>query len=127
MRRILIAALCLAALPAAAGDLSGRWNVTSAARPDYEAVVLVDEQRRVTWDSPNDVGRPAKFLGYIRFNDVLRIEIVMTDRTKVVHIDCLAAASEILHCHTTFPDGKKSPLYALTRVGSAPSRLTVLH
>lgn len=127
MRRILIAALCLATLPAAAGDLSGRWNVASPSRPGYEGVVLIDGQRRATWTAPEDAGRPAEYFGYVRFSDTSRVEMMMTNRAIVVRIDCSITSSDLLHCRTSFPDGKTSPMYTLSRVGDAPLRLTASH
>lgn len=127
MGKVLLTALCLIALTMAtarAGDLSGRWNVRMPINAGYEGVVLIDGKQRATWDAPQDNGRPAKFLGYVQFNDGSRIELVLTNRTAVAHINCLVAAPDLLHCQTIRGDKSTSSLYSLVRVGPAPENLT---
>lgn len=118
-------ALCLAALPAEGADfaLRGQWSITTPRIPDYQGVVLIDGQRRATWDSPQDHGRPARYLGYVRAADASRVEIMLTDRDSVRRVDCLIESSDLLHCHVVFANGRRSYMFALTRIGSGPASL----
>lgn len=126
MLKGLVPALLVLAMPAMAQDfpLRGQWNVTMPSNPNYVGVVLMDGQRRVTADSPNDSGRPARYLGYVRAADDLAVEMVLTDRVSVTKASCLRESSDLMRCHTTFADGKRSPAYILTRVGPGPAKLT---
>lgn len=108
---------------AVAADLSGRWNITSRTIPDYEGFVLIDTERRVTWDAPADGGRPAKFLGYIKYSDASRAEMVMTDKVTVVRVECITEANDVLACYAIYANGTASRMFNLTRVGPTPARL----
>lgn len=126
MRFFLATAALVFALPAAAESefgFRGQWQITSGDRPHYIAVILIDGQRRATWDSPSDYGRPARFRGYVRVATDSRLEMVMTDSQAVVTLNCLIEASEMLRCHVAFADGSKSPLFVLTRVAGGPASL----
>lgn len=127
MRKILATALVLFPMVASADGLSGRWNVRMPTEPGYEGVILIDGQQRVIFDAPADNGRPAKFLGYVSFNDGSRIEMALTNRADVAHINCLAASSDMLHCHTVRGDKSSSAMYSLVRVGPAPANLAARH
>lgn len=109
---------------AEAANLSGRWNIKSGSIPDYEGFVLIDTQQRVTWDAPADGGKPAKFLGYIKYSDASRVEMVVTDKITVVRIECVTAASDSLACYAVRADGATSQMFHLTRVGPTPAILT---
>lgn len=126
MRIFLVPMALIFALPAIAESefgFRGQWQVTAAERPHYVAVILIDGQRRATWDSPSDNGRPAKFRGYVRAATETRLEMVMTDSKAVVTINCIIEASEMLRCQIAFADHSKSPAFALTRVGPGPISL----
>lgn len=107
-----------------AADLSGRWNITSRHIQAYEGFVLIDAERRVTWDSPADGGRPAKFMGYIKYSDASRAEMILTDKVAVVRVECVTEASNALACYAVYTNGTASVMFTLTRVGPTPARLT---
>ena len=123
-KALLVAVAMLVPGLSQAADLSGRWNVTLSKSSSYEGFVLIDREGRAIWDSPLDGGRPAKFLGAIRYSDASRVEMVMTNRSDVVEINCLAEAVDLLRCHTKYPNGTTSQMYSLARVGPAPAKLT---
>lgn len=125
MGKGLTATLCLVAFgaQAASASLQGQWHITAASKPNYVGVVLIDVERRVTWDSPVDNGRPARYQGYIARLDETRVEMVLTDRAVVVRLDCRIQSSELLHCVTHFANGTTSPPYEMTRRAEGPKRL----
>ena len=127
MRKIIALALVLLPVDAVAADLAGRWRIARPDVPGFEAVFLVDQQRRATVESPLDGDRPAKFLGYVHYSDSTRTEFVMTNRSDVVHIDCLVETKDVMHCRTRWADGRSSKMYSLTRVGPAPFALLAPH
>ena len=58
--------------------MRGQWDVTLTGHPGYRGVVLIDAERRVTVDSPDDNGKPAQFRGYVRDNG-MRAEMITTN------------------------------------------------
>lgn len=123
MQRMLIAALCLLAVPANAQDLRGQWNVTVAQRPDYVGVVTIDSERRATFDAIMDEDRPAKFRGYVSRVDGPKVELIFTDGTQVVQAHCVMQSADLWHCHNVKHSKNLSAPYLLTRVGPGPHRL----
>lgn len=131
MGKGLTATLCLVALlfgPAGvrseeAFSLRGQWQPSASHLPAYVGVVLIDAEHRVTWDSPQDSGRPAKYKGYVAKIDGTRVDIALTDRAAVVHMNCKIQSSDLLHCVSLFRDGAVSPPYVLTRIGPGPKNL----
>lgn len=133
MSRTIGAALvaCLLAAPALGEPgpplgkpvLPGHWRVISSS-PDYIAVVLIDLERRVTFDAPVDNGRPASFRGYIAETDGAKIKFVLTDGKAVAHIDCTIQSTELLQCRSfRLADRHTSPPYLMIRVGDGPRKL----
>lgn len=122
---ILLCLLALAAFPARAADagLRGQWHITAASKPDYVGVVLIDADQRVTWDSPVDNDKPARYQGYVAKIDGTRIDIALTDRIVVVHLNCKIVTSDELHCVTLWKDGSVSAPYMLTRKAPGPKKL----
>ena len=123
-KTILAVGLCLLACPAVAQDLRGQWHITVPSQPGYTGTVLIDAQRRATWDSPADYGRPARFVGYVADADSMNVRILFTDRSAVVQARCAILSSDLMHCGLSFADGRKSPVFVLTRVGPGPHTLT---
>lgn len=123
MRMISALILCLCALPAAAQNLQGQWDVTAPGFPSYQGIALIDAEGRVTIDSPVDNGRPAKFRGYIDRRETTGIKIVLTDGNKVPFFFCATETTDRLHCYASRPDGSKSTAMLLTRVGPGPLTL----
>lgn len=127
MKTALIAALCLVTLPIAAHpqsvDLRGQWQVRDPKQPSYVGVVLVDAERRATWDAPLDYGRPAKLHGYVAGLDAGAVEFIFTDREAVTRTRCTIQSSDLLHCRILFRDGAVTNTFALTRVGPGPVKI----
>lgn len=123
MRTILLALCLLVATPAIAQDLRGQWNITAAHRPDYVGVVMIDSERRATWDAVVDEGRPAKFRGYVSRQDGPKVELLFTDGTQVVQAHCTMQSGDLWHCQNIRHDKSLSDPYLLTRVGPGPHRL----
>lgn len=94
-------------------------------QPAYVAVVLIDPERRVTYDAPMDFGRPARFQGYVSADDGGVVEIILTDRSTVIRMHCLAQSTDQLGCYIERRVGHSPPL-SLTRVGPAPATLRPL-
>lgn len=120
MRKFLAVVLCLATVPAAADSLQGHWNITVPKHPAYVGTVLIDSQRRATWDAPVDNGRPARYLGYVSEADSMKLKILLTNRYAVIKCDCSIMSSDLLYCVNTGPQGHKSAPIILTRVGPGP-------
>lgn len=125
MRTVLVAALlCSIATAAQATDLRGQWHISAPSKPDYVGEVLIDAERRATWDAMADSnGQPAKFQGYVTI-DGPRVELVMTNRQRVTRCICVRKSAETMHCYSVFHDGTLSDGYVLTRVGPGPRKLT---
>lgn len=131
MRKVLIATALAFALTALLLDrafaeecsLRGQWQLYRADKPTYVAIVLIDAARRVTYDSPMDNGRPAKFRGYIAKLDEANVEIALTDQVGVAHMNCAIESSDLLHCTILRSDGVMSPRLLLTRRTAGPKSL----
>ena len=118
MRNSIALLLCLCALSVEAQNLRGLWLVQAPDKPDYTATVLVDAQRRATWDSAT-----VKMVGYVERNDATKATILFTDRNEVAHLQCAIQSSDLMHCYSFLADGGISILFKLTRIGSGPQTL----
>lgn len=129
--RILLttALLCLLAPPAAGQGVSlqGQWD---AIPPNHKTsgTILIDAERRVTWDLHDDRRKTASYLGYVARVDAAGAEILLTDRSRnygVVRLNCTIQSSELLHCFLIFGDGSShsAPIIA-SKTGPGPARLT---
>lgn len=123
MRTLIAAVLLLCALPAHAQNLRGQWDVTLTDHPAYRGVVLIDAEGRVTFDAPNDNGRPAQFRGVAKAT-VPRVHITITDRDTVTHLHCIIQSDDLMHCRSFLADGQVSNRMVLVRVGPGPHSLT---
>jgi hypothetical protein len=101
----------------------GQWE-TRFPSGNYVGIVLIDSERRATWDSPKDQGRPAKYLGYVAEAKNDRMVLHFTDRAGVGKTFCEIRSSEMLHCHNIRPDGSRSDNFLMVKVGPGPHRLT---
>lgn len=122
-KTILAAGLCLLAFPAAAQGLRGQWDATSPNVANFTGTLLVDTERRVTYDSPQDGGRPAKYRGYIAQIDDMNVSAKLTNGDIVVQMNCAILSSDFLNCRATFPGGRKGDEFMLKRVGPGPRTL----
>lgn len=125
MGKRLAIVLCLIALPLQAQPVSlrGQWEIRIPSQPAYTGAALVDAEGRVTWDAPNDHGRPAKFIGYVARITGPKVDLTFTDRVNVAHFRCSIQASDLLHCWRLLDDGTISVVATLTRVGPGPAKL----
>lgn len=126
MRRLLVTALCLLALPALAADeapLQGQWQVRLPSDPKYVGVVLIDDMGRATWDSPADTGRPARFVGYIAHRDEQRVEIVFTDKRNVARTNCARQSPTALYCYNLRQGMPPTEGFMLVKIGPGPASL----
>lgn len=121
--RLLFAVLGLCLGGDADNALQGQWRIVVGSQPNYVGTVLVDAERRVTWDSPADYGKPAKFQGYVAVSDGEIVEFVLTNRSSVVRALCKLESSNLLHCYLAFKDRPQSPPFDLVRVGPGPAKL----
>ncbi len=122
MRKIILA-LCLFPLPLCAQNLQGQWQATIPSQPAFMGTFLIDAERRVTADAPNDGGKPARFRGYIPQADGGSLQFTLTDGGVVVRTYCAIQSSDFLQCQTVFPDGKRGDAFMLKRVGPGPRSL----
>lgn len=128
MKRLALCAGLLIAGPVWADNFQnfpyrGQWEVRSV-DPNYVAIVLIDSERRATWDSPKDQGQPIKFVGHVfGFSDT-HLSVHFTDRKVVSKMLCAILSSELLRCHILAANGSKSADFVLTKVGPGPHRLT---
>jgi hypothetical protein len=115
----------LIALPAWAEDFlfRGQWE-TQWPSGKYVGIVLIDGERRVTVDSPNDQGRPAKFFGYVSEMAGNKLAFIVTDRAGVAATHCDIRSNELLHCHNVRADGTRSVNFLMVKVGPGPEKLT---
>jgi len=115
----------LCAGPAVAQDFPyrGQWEVRLA-NSNYVAIVLIDSERRVTWDSPNDQGTPAIYRGYVAEATADKMTIALTNKTNVTKTHCTIRSSELLHCHTIRADGSRSANALLVKTGPGPLHLS---
>lgn len=122
MRYAIAILLCLLALTAAGQttpSLQGQWNVEVPSRPDVAATLLIDGQRRVTWDSAQ-----TKALGYVKEVTATHATILLTDRDDVGRIQCSVVSSDLMICHNFLASGGVSAQLKLKRVGPGPARIT---
>lgn len=115
----------VAATPALADEfpLRGQWEVRSNI-PNYVGIVLIDSERRVTWDSPADQGKPAKYLGYVSEVTDDKIVLTLTDKVGVTKTHCDVRAAELLHCYAIRADNTRSANFLMVKVRPGPHRLT---
>lgn len=126
MRRLLMTALCLLALPAMAADeasLRGQWEVRAPNQPKYVGTVLIDTAGRATWDSPSDRGKPARFIGYIALREGPKIEVLFTNRQDVARMHCTRQSAALLHCYNVLQSGTPSDGFILAKIGEGPESL----
>lgn len=125
MKRLALAVGLLIAAPALAEEFPfrGQWEVRLP-NSDYVAIMLVDEDRRVTWDAPKDQGKPAIYRGYVAERTGATMVIVLTNGAAVTRSYCEARSRDLLHCHTIRADGSRSNNYLMVKVGPGPHRLT---
>lgn len=124
VRLVAIIALCCLGLPAAAAQLQGQWIIQVPAIPEYRGVVLIDADGRVTWEAPNDSGKPVKDRGYVARSDDHKVELALTDRKTVARAHCTTQVADVLHCYLTFTHTDRvSSGFILRRVGPGPQKL----
>ncbi len=120
----LIVVFGLLVTPADARDfaLRGQWEPRF---PDttYVGIVLIDGERRVTWDSPKDQGQPAKYIGYVAEVTADRMMILLTNQVGVNKTYCDIRASDLLHCYILRAGGTRSDNFLMVRVGPGPATL----
>lgn len=128
-RPLLIAAavvgLALAA-PASAADLRGQWHISVPSRDGYLGGILIDAQRRATWDAALENRPPVKLIGYVKADWAEEVEMTFTNRAVIVHVTCTKESSDILRC-VAIDDGIKTAPFLLLRVGPAPASLIDRH
>lgn len=124
MRKFILL-LCLLAAPVHAEDcaLRGQWNISLEGNPNYVGVILIDAEARVTLDAPVDFNRPARYQGYIAKIEGTKVDIALTDRKTVKHLNCKITGNDELHCITLYGDGSFSAPYVLTRKAPGPKKL----
>lgn len=136
MRRLLMTALCLFALPAHGADespLRGQWHSHMPSDPTHSGVILIDASGRVTYDAVwrrrNKAGDledgiiKAQLRGYLEQRQLPRVEIVSTDGSRVGRLFCSRKNEALLHCHYILSSGAPSDLLVLTKVGPGPKDL----
>lgn len=124
VRLLAIIALSCLGLPAAAAQLQGQWQIEVPAIPEYRGVVLIDAEGRVTWDAPNDSGKPAKYHGYVASVAGPKVELALTNSTAVARGHCTVQPGDTLHCYFVFTHSDRvSAGIILRRVGPGPQRL----
>lgn len=125
MRRMVLAVGLLCAGPVWAQDFPyrGQWE-TRHPDPAYVSVTLIDGERRVTVDSPNDAGRPAKYIGYVAEFTGVKLVLAVTDRSGVAKTHCDVRSLELLHCYVIRHGGARSENFLMVKVGPGPHRLT---
>ena len=121
MRRFVILAFCLCPFSADGQGLRGQWDVTST-DPNYSAVLLIDAERRATFDTPNGHGHMLQFRGYVA-QDQPGIKMVFTQGTIVMRMYCAAELSARMQCYVANPSGMISVPMFLIRVGPGPATL----
>lgn len=101
MRRTLAFALCLYALPANAQSLRGQWDIET---PNHEAfvVLLIDGERRATWDWKSQRGPLLPLFGYVARTSGPEIVIPLTDRDQVIRLSCTVHSTDEWRCNAHF-------------------------
>lgn len=136
MRRLLMTALCLLALPALAANelqVRGHWQVQMPNNPSHTGLMQVDAEGRATydatWQRTNRVGQPegeivkAQLRGYIEPRALPKVEFVVTDGSKVNRLYCTRRSDVVLHCHYILSSGEPSGVMVLTKIGPGPESL----
>lgn len=125
MKRLALAAGLLIASPVMAQEFPyrGQWE-TQFPSGTYVGIVLIDSERRVTWDSPKDQGRPAQFLGWVAEVGTDKLVIHLTDKVGVVKTYCNIRTLELLHCYNILANGQRSANFLMQKTGPGPHRLT---
>ena len=121
MRALLAIALLLLPLPLDAQSLRGQWDVTST-HPGYTGSILIDADKRATFDCPNDQGKRLQYRGYVA-EDHAGVKILFTQGTVVMRMLCAAESDARMQCYASNQDGTTSLPMFLTRVGSGPQSL----
>ena len=85
--------------------------------------MLVDAAGRATYDSPMDAGRPARFVGYVERSDGSYVQILLTDRAKVIRANCRVQSNDLLECQFFRDSGNVSDIFSLVRTGAGPANL----
>lgn len=121
--RAALLAFCFVALPANAQSLRGQWDIQMPNKL-ASVVLLIDAERRATWDWRAERGPGKTLYGYIAHNDGREVSIVLTDRARVFRLSCAIQASDLWHCHLYFQQEQTAVdgLIA-TRVGPGPLTL----
>lgn len=125
MKRLLALLGLVMSVPVQAQDfaLRGQWEVRAPAIPAYKAAILVDAEARMTFDSPNDYGRPARFFGYVERIDKRQVQIIATNRAEVSKALCIVETNELLHCYAVRDDKSVSVGFMLLKIGPGPVKL----
>jgi hypothetical protein len=120
-RRMLAVALCLLPLPAVAQNLQGQWTSTASYLSGHNGILLIDAERRVTWDIHGEKGT-TPWIGYVARNDASAVDIPFTTKINnhVFHLHCTIQSSDLMHCLLNDDPGS---LTIMTRVGPGPRTL----
>lgn len=108
----------------------GQWLAVMPAIPSYAATVLIDSERRVTWDARWDPkwdpklhpGGVTRSRGYVQFDNPT-MDIIKGDGVDAGRLRCIVQSSDLLHCRGVRSDDKIGALSILTRVGPGPTTL----
>ncbi len=126
MRAVIALILCLCALPANAQSLQGQWDTKVVSRDHVFGALLIDAERRATWDISGD-GKTSSLIGYVKRADNGTAEILLSNREAVYHLRCAVHSIDLLHCYVHLPnDGWRVDLI-VTRVGPGPQNLMLVH
>jgi len=123
MRPALVAGL-LVASPVLAQDFPyrGQWEIRDPS--NYVAIVLIDGERRATWDAPKDQGRAAIFRGHVADVTARQLVFHLTDGAIVTKTYCDIRARDLMHCYIIRANGSRSENFLLIKVGPGPEHLT---
>lgn len=106
-------------------ELRGQWSIEAPALPAYKGIALIDAENRVTWDAPEDSGKPAKLHGYIASVEGPMAEMILTNRVTVGLLHCLIHSPDMMRCYFTFTHSDRiSSSFILRRAGIGPLKLT---
>lgn len=116
--------LCFSASVADAQSLRGQWDTKVVSRDHVFGALLIDAERRATWDISGD-GKTSSLIGYVKRIDGGTAEILLSNRADVYRLHCAIHSSDLLHCYVYLPnDGWRVDL-VVTRVGPGPQNLTL--
>lgn len=123
MRTAIALILLLCALPAGAQDLRGQWDVETNNK-QASGTILIDTERRATWDIKDSHGRTTVLFGYASPKGAA-VEVTLTDRAGVYRLHCAAQSKELLHCFSHSLQAQEAhDGIILRRVGPGPAKLT---